>query len=99
MKKAFNFDADFLTMLDPACDTSNIALYVGSVIQKTHIELDEKGTKAAAVTVIDMKCEATCVEPVREKKEVILNRPFAFAIVDTESGTPVFAGIVNTVNP
>ena len=99
MKKAFNIDAEFLTMLDPDCDTSNIALYVGSVIQKTHIELDEKGTKAAAVTVIDMKCEATAVEPVKIRNEVILDRPFAFAIVDTESGTPVFAGIVNTVNP
>jgi serpin B len=44
-----------------------------------------------------MKCEATAVAPEREKKEVILNRPFAFAIVDMETGTPVFEGIVNTV--
>ena len=84
-------------MLDPKCDTTDLALYIGSVIQKTHIELDEKGTKAAAVTVIDMKCEATAVAPEREKKQVILNRPFAFAIVDMETGTPVFEGIVNTV--
>lgn len=97
MTKAFNKNAEFFSMLDPKCDTTDLALYIGSVIQKTHIELDEKGTKAAAVTVIDMKCEATAVAPEREKKEVILNRPFTFAIVDMETGTPVFEGIVNTV--
>ncbi|MCR5204562.1 MAG: serpin family protein [Lachnospiraceae bacterium] len=97
MKKAFNLNAEFFSMLDPEYDTTDLALYIGSVIQKTHIELDEKGTKAAAVTVIDMKCEATAVAPDRFKKEVILNRPFAFAILDLETGTPVFEGIVNTV--
>ena len=60
-------------------------------------ELDENGTKAAAVTIIDMKCEATAIRPEIEKKSVILNRPFAFAIMDTETGTPVFTGVVNTV--
>ena len=97
MEKPFDLSADFLKMLDPKTINPNIALYIGSVIQKTHIELDENGTKAAAVTIIDMKCEATCVQPVKIKKKVILNRPFAFAIMDTETGTPVFTGVVNTV--
>ena len=96
MVKPFDISANFLKMLDPATIDPNIALYIGSVIQKTHIELDENGTKAAAVTIIDMKCEATCVEPIKIKKKVILNRPFAFAIMDTETGTPVFTGVVNT---
>ena len=97
MEKPFDLSADFLKMLDPTTINPNIALYIGNVIQKTHIELDENGTKAAAVTIIEMKCEATCVEPVKIKKKVILNRPFAFAIMDTETGTPVFTGVVNTV--
>ena len=97
MEKPFDLSANFLKMLDPKTINPNIALYIGSVIQKTHIELDENGTKAAAVTIIDMKCEATCVQPVKIKKKVILNRPFAFAIMDTETGTPVFTGVVNTV--
>ena len=97
MKLPFDYSADFFKMLDPATVTSELLLYIGSVIQKTHIELDENGTKAAAVTIIDMKCEATCVEPIKIKKKVILNRPFAFAIMDTETGTPVFTGVVNTI--
>ena len=77
--------------------SSDILIYIGSVIQKTHIELDESGTKAAAVTIIDIKCETTSVREPEPRKRVILDRPFAFAIIDTESGTPVFAGVVNSV--
>ncbi len=97
MKKAFDQDADFFKMLDPETVNPDILLYIGSVIQKTHIELDENGTKAAAVTIIDMNCEATSVRDPEPRKRVILDRPFAFAIMDTETGTPVFAGIVNSV--
>ena len=97
MKKAFDQDADFFAMLDPDTVNPDILLYIGSVIQKTHIELDEKGTKAAAVTIIDFRCTATAVQEPKPRKSVILDRPFAFAIMDTETGTPVFAGVVNTV--
>ncbi len=97
MKKAFTQKADFFQMLDPKTLNPDLALFISSVIQKTHIELDEKGTKAAAVTVIEMNCTTTAYEPEKVKKSVILNRPFMFAIMDTETGTPVFTGIVNTV--
>ncbi len=99
MTRAFKGNANFHKMLDAKTITPDTALYIGSVIQKTHIELDEKGTKAAAVTIIDMKCTTTAYEPERVKPQVILDRPFVFAIMDTETGTPVFAGILNTVNP
>jgi len=97
MKKAFTKSANFFKMLDPATINPKLYIYIGDVIQKTHIELDEKGTKAAAVTVIDVKCGTTAVAPERIKKRVILDRPFMFAIMDTETGTPVFAGMVNSV--
>ena len=97
MKKAFDKNANFFSMLDPETVSPDLLLYIGSVIQKTHIELDEKGTKAAAVTIIDFKCETTSVHDPEPRRQVILDRPFAFAIMDTETGTPVFAGVVNTV--
>ena len=97
MKKAFTGNADFFSMLDPETLNPDLALFISSVIQKTHIELDEKGTKAAAVTVISMNLTTTAYEPVKVRKEVILDRPFMFAIMDTETGTPVFTGVVNTV--
>ena len=71
-------------------------LYVSKVIHKTHIEVDRKGTKAAAVTVVtvDAKC---CVEDFVEYKVVNCDRPFVYAIVDTNTMAPVFIGTVNEV--
>ena len=67
-------------------------LYCEEVRQKTLIELDRKGTKAAAVTVGEMA--PTAVAPVTPRYSVILNRPFVFAIVDNQTGLPLFLGIV-----
>lgn len=71
-------------------------LYVSKVIHKTHIEVDRKGTKAAAVTVVtvDAKC---AVEDFVETKVVNCDRPFVYAIVDTKTMAPVFIGTVNEV--
>ncbi|MCR5618042.1 MAG: serpin family protein [Clostridiales bacterium] len=83
-----------------AADFGNIAeadeLYISEIIQKTHIELDREGTKAAAATAVVMTyCDSVDVST---PKEVRLDRPFVFAIVDTATDTPVFLGTVNSVN-
>lgn len=97
MELPFKESADFLKMIDPATVNPNLVVYIGNVIQKTHIELDENGTKAAATTIIEITCGTTSVEPERRTKRVILDRPFVFAIMDMETGTPVFCGAVNSV--
>lgn len=75
-------------------------LYVTDVVQKCKIELDENGTKAAAVTAIMAAMNALPMEP-PEFKEVHLNRPFYFMIVDDIDvpGTILFMGAVNSINP
>lgn len=71
-------------------------VHVSDVIHKTYMKMYEEGTEAAAVTGIVM--EATAAMPVeREKKEVFLDRPFAFLIRDTQSGQVVFCGVINSV--
>lgn len=85
--------ADF----SPMVTDENVRLYISNVIHKTYIELDENGTKAAAVTAVEMTAESEMIEEPREIKEVILDRPFVYAIVDTESGLPIFIGTVNSV--
>ena len=71
--------------------------YVSSIIQKTKLELDENGTKAAAVTAV-MVDMATCAKPeVKEEKEVYLDRPFAFMIYDGVNDQIVFMGKVVTL--
>lgn len=68
---------------------------ISSVIQKSRIELTETGTKAAAATAVTMAKAAMPVNP-PDVKTVILNRPFAFVILD-EEGLPLFLGKV--MNP
>ncbi|MBQ6303490.1 MAG: serpin family protein [Clostridiales bacterium] len=72
-------------------------IYVSKVIHKTHIEVDRKGTKAAAVTVITLEKNAVFEEDVPEVRYVECDRPFAYAIVDTETMAPIFIGTVNQV--
>jgi len=84
-------EADFSKMA-----TSRYPVYIGDVIHKTHIELDENGTKAAAVTAVI--CKATsCAPDMEEPIEIFLDRPFIYAIVSTDTGLPVFMGAVNSV--
>lgn len=73
----------------------NQNLYVDEILHKTHMELDRNGTKAAAVTAVIM--EAASAAPVEEPKQVYLDRPFLYVIIDTNSGLPVFIGAVNTL--
>ncbi|MBR6410724.1 MAG: serpin family protein [Clostridia bacterium] len=85
---------------DPArSDLSGLGTYdsyasfcISDVIHKTHIEVDQSGTSAAAVTSVIVDRESS-TKP-EEKPKVILNRPFVYAIVDTANMLPVFIGTV-----
>lgn len=68
-------------------------LLISEVLQKTKIIVDEAGTEAAAATEITMKVTSLPPEP-----EIILdfNTPFAYFIVDTQSGLPLFMGIYDS---
>ncbi|MGM9637548.1 MAG: serpin family protein [Eubacteriales bacterium] len=82
-------------LFDPAlCNLSGISsdeLYVSEFAQKTYIQVDQNGTKAAAATWGAMS--GASAEPM-SPFEVILDRPFVFAIVDLHTGTPLFLGTV-----
>ena len=72
---------------------SNEELFISEVLQKTRLELDENGTRAAAVTEVAL-CGGVAMPVEREKKEVFLNRPFAFVIYDSAEDQIVFLGKV-----
>lgn len=65
-------------------------IYIGEVLHKTFISLDELGTKAGAVTKVEMKVESAILD----LKIVTLNRPFVYAIIDNATMLPVFIGTV-----
>ena len=83
MEKPFGMEADFSKMF------TDSSAYIGAVYHKTHIEVDRKGTKAAAVTAIEMD------EAAAEGVYIYMNRPFLYGIVDNETGSPIFLGCVN----
>jgi serpin B len=80
--------ADFSGMVEG--ETEN-PLVIGGVLHKAFIDLNEHGTEAAAATVVLM--EATSAQE-DEPIELAIDRPFIFAIRDTESGSLLFVGRV-----
>ena len=69
---------------------SQTPLYITQVLHKTHIDLDSGGTRAAAVTAVIVGNGGL----MQEFKEVYLNRPFLYIIVDTATNLPIFVGTV-----
>ena len=82
MTDAFTGAADFSKM-------SETGMCIDFVKQKTYVDVNEKGTEAAAVTAIGMK--ATSVGP-SNMVYFIANRPFVFAIREVSTGAILFIG-------
>lgn len=86
-------------LFDPAlADLSGIGtmsdgsgLAVSQVLQETFIKVDEQGTEAAAATALGIST-GSAPAPEDEPKQVILDRPFAYLIWDTQTAAPVFMG-------
>ncbi len=67
--------------------------YISAIKHKTHVEVDRKGTRAAAVTSYAVAAGLHQLP----RFEVKLDRPFIFGIVHNGSGVPLFLGILNTL--
>ncbi len=90
MPTAFNENmADFTNM----AESENGNIYIGSVLHKTFIQVDELGTKAGAVTSVEFDAEGA----VECGWSLCFDRPFVYMIVDTESCIPVFIGVLNDI--
>ncbi len=72
---------------------SEADLWVSDVLQKTRLELDEHKTKASAATGIMMN-GAGAIPKEDMRREVFLDRPFAFVIYDSAENQIVFLGKV-----
>lgn len=94
MTLPFSDDADFSGMYIPR-ETPPETLQISDVLHKTRIELDQKGTKAAAATAVIIDKASAAYDP--DAKKVYLDRPFVYALVDTTTGDPLFLGIVEKV--
>ncbi len=64
---------------------------IGDVKHKSFVEVNEEGTEAAAVTSVEMVLASVPPQP---RFEMVINRPFLFAIQDNETGTILFLGAI-----
>ena len=68
--------------------------HISEVRQKAFVEVSEEGTEAAAETMIaSAPCGIVMYPP--KTFEIIVDRPFLFAIVDARSEMILFMGVVN----
>lgn len=70
-------------------------IFISRVLHKTFISVGEKGTKAGAATVVEM-ADGAAAEP-QEPKEIYLNRPFVYMLIDCENNIPFFIGTMMNV--
>jgi serpin B len=82
IRSAFDSTADFSPI------SSQEELRISFIGHTVYVDVDEEGTEAAAVA-------ASGFRPIsRQSAEMIVDRPFVFAIIDMESGTTYFLGQV-----
>ncbi len=80
------------TAFNSAADLSGIArgpLSVSDVYQKAVVEVDEKGSEAAAVTTVTVGLTSARIDAV---PSVTVDRPFLYMIADLEADRILFAG-------
>lgn len=85
METAFDPErADFSNM------TKDEPLYIDDVVHEAYIAVDEEGTEAAAATAVIL---ATASAPL-DVVQLVVDRPFIFALRDLETGALLFFGRV-----
>ncbi len=79
-----DFSGLFATLSEP--------VYISRVVQKSFLEINEKGTEAAAATAVEVT--ATSAAPSEPPLVLELNRPFLVAIRDDVTGALLFLGVI-----
>jgi serpin B len=94
MKSAFNDPSGSANFDGIAPRHGDDYLYISDVFHKAFLDLDEKGTEAAAATAVAMRKLSAFVEKPKPI-EVRVDHPFLFAIQHRPSGACLFLGRVN----
>lgn len=98
MKSAFDRprgSADFDRMAPRKPDDY---LYISEIFHKTFLELDEKGTEAAAATAVAMMLATAVIMEPPKPIEVRVDHPFLFAIQHRPSGASLFMGRITRLH-
>jgi serpin B len=85
MPDAFDNSADFSGM------TGKKQLKISNVIHKSYIQVNEKGTEAAAATAVVMSRKSSVYKKL-DRKKFLANRPFSFVLVENITNSILFMG-------
>jgi serpin B len=86
MSRAFSDQAEFPRLFP------SVATKIGFVQHAVAVTVEERGTRAAAVTAVG-------IVPVSMPAGVVVNRPFIFLIRERLTGAILFAGVVRDPRP
>ncbi len=87
VREAFTDGADFSGI------TAQARLVIDAIVHKAYVEVDERGTEAAAATGLAFRPSAAF--RVTRQITMAVDRPFLFAIIHTATGLPLFLGQVS----
>jgi serpin B len=95
MASAFSDSADFSRM------SQSEALMISEVIHQAYVDVEEKGTEAAAATAVVIAPTSARPEPQQPPKPIVFraDHPFLFAIRDNRTGGVLFLGRVHEPKP
>ncbi|XP_017229600.2 serpin-ZX [Daucus carota subsp. sativus] len=77
--------------------SNSFPLFVSRIVHKSFIEVDEKGTEAAAATVFCTAPGSSCIPRVKVVIDFVADHPFLFVIRENATGMVEFIGHV--LNP
>ena len=90
LKKAF--DPELAEFADMGKSTDG-NIFLSEVYQKVRIGVNEEGTEAAAATIVGMLSGSAM--PIVEPVELIMDSPFVYAVVELDTGIPLFIGCMD----
>lgn len=82
--------ADFSLMSDQQ-------LSISKLLQKAYVEVNEKGTEAAALTVVGMTVKSVLYAEPKKPKIFKADRPFFFVIKDKAMDLILFSGVIDNL--
>ena len=88
------FDGDLAELSGLGQTEQGTRLYISLVRQKAVFRVDEKGTEAAAVTIVEAR-DGCASMSLSEPRQLYFDRPFVYMILDLETQVPLFVGIID----